>query len=277
MPELEITGDRLRTLNEESVGFYLGLDNDARQIAMIYGVGVAKVEKVVAQVRRREAQEKARLETLDRLTRMAMGGRPVPPAEMVDPRNPAELFAPSPEMSDWVRSAFLERGGPLYNAGHSHLRDAEIGFLWTNVLNARQMRPVAGQAEIPRGQGGKWSKARHDFQMRRWFGDVPDFLITLDAGYWIKTSDASACALADHELYHCAQAVDMWGEPRFDLEDRPVFCLKGHDVEEFVGVVERFGVGAAAAGVAGLVRAASRKPLIGAADIAGACGNCMKR
>ncbi|MQV21573.1 hypothetical protein GHK65_14775 [Sinorhizobium meliloti] len=60
-------------------------------------------------------------------------------------------------------------------------------------------------------------------QVKQWFGFVPDFIITLDAEY-CRASGA------------------------------PVFTIRGHNVEEFVGVVRRYG--ANAAGVRAIVDAA---------------------
>jgi hypothetical protein len=48
--------------------------------------------------------------------------------------------------------------------------------------------------------------------------------------------------------------------------------MRGHDVEEFVGVVARYG--AEATGVAAIVDAAKAGPTIGRASIAGVCGTC---
>ncbi|WFU46213.1 putative metallopeptidase [Sinorhizobium terangae] len=45
-------------------------------------------------------------------------------------------------------------------------------------------------------------------------------------------------ALVEHELYHAAQETDASGAPKFSRSTgRPVFVIRGQDVEEFVGVV----------------------------------------
>lgn len=51
--------------------------------------------------------------------------------------------------------------------------------------------------------------------------------------------------------------------------------MRGHDVEEFVGVVRRYG--ARAAGVQAMVDAASAGPQIAAVKIAQAYGTCRLR
>jgi hypothetical protein len=73
-------------------------------------------------------------------------------------------------------------------------------------------------------------------QIIGWFGDVPDFIITIDAEYAMSCSDAEFCALIEHELYHAAQETDPFGAPKFRKSTGlPVFTLRGHDIEEFIG------------------------------------------
>lgn len=199
--------------------------------------------------------------------------RPMPPIDMLEPV--PEIFAPSQDLREWVTATFIAEAGELANPDHAHLADAEIGFLWTNVDNARAMRVVAGQAELmPPMAMGKWQRARAMQQVTEWFGDLPDFLITIHAPIAATMDDASFCALVEHELYHCAQAVDRYGMPKFRDDGSPIFQIRGHDVEEFVGVVARYG--AEAAGVSAMVEAAARRPSVGVASIAGACGTCLR-
>lgn len=108
----------------------------------------------------------------------------------------------------------------------------------------------------------------------RWFGELPDFVITIQAHAAMQMDDASFCALVEHELYHCAQALNEYGEPRFRRDGRPIFSMRAHDVEEFVGIVERYGAGAASPNVALMAAAATRRPTVGLASIASACGTC---
>jgi hypothetical protein len=199
--------------------------------------------------------------------------RPMPMRDMLD--GFAAWFAPAHEVEAWARAAFIEDGAALENPDHAHLQAARIGFLWTNVENCKKGRTVIGTAEpgAPQGAMGKWSRARAELQVVEWFGAVPDFIITIDGVWWLQASDAEACALVEHELYHCAQAVDEFGVPKFNRQTgRPCFTLRGHDVEEFVGVVRRYG--AEATGVRALVDAVNAKPEIAAAAIAQCCGTC---
>lgn len=197
--------------------------------------------------------------------------RPYPPDDLIE--DVAERFMPAEDLGAWIETTFLDERSPLFNPDHAHLREAALGILWTNVDNAKAMRTVIGQAELmPPMAMGKWSRARACQQIEEWFGSMPDFLLTFSAPAAVTMDDASFCALVEHELYHCAQKRDQYGMPAFNKEGLPVFAIRGHDVEEFVGVVARYG--ASAAGVTGMVEAAQRAPTIGLASINGACGTC---
>jgi hypothetical protein len=202
--------------------------------------------------------------------------RPRPPQSLLS-IDSAAGFVPAPDLVQWISATFLEEGAALENPEHIHLRDATIGALWTSVGNSRRGRQVIGQCEIgkPTGTMGKWSRARAEQQITEWFGCIPDFILTFDAGYADSCSDARFMALVEHELYHAGQDTDEFGMPRFRKDSgMPAFCLKGHDIEEFVGVVRRYG--ADAAGVTAMIEAAKEGPTVAAAEIDFACGNCLK-
>lgn len=201
--------------------------------------------------------------------------RPRPPLALtVDPIG--QHFVPAPDLERWARRAFIEPFGPLTNADHAHLEHASIGMLWTNCANVRQMRTIVGTCELGKPfQGSRWTRARATQQIAEWFGEVPDFVLTFDALYADVAGDAEFCALVEHELYHAGQDRDEFGAPAFHKSGRPKLAIRGHDVEEFVGVVRRYGVGAAAGETMALVEAAKRGPQIARANIAQACGVCV--
>lgn len=200
--------------------------------------------------------------------------RPHPPADLVEITS-EPLFVAAPELVDWATATFIESGAPLYNEDHKHLNFATIGALWTNVANGRAGRRVVGQCEMGLPPINKWGRGRMERQMLDWFGEVPDFVLTFDAEYAAGCSDDEFCALVEHELYHAGQERDPFGAPKFRPSGLPAFALRGHDVEEFVGVVRRYG--AAAAGVQALVDAAKAGPEIAQVHIAQACGTCRLR
>ena len=169
--------------------------------------------------------------------------RPMPPMTLLESTG-ASQFVPAPEVEAWARAIFIEDGGALNNPEHAHLRSADIGMLWTNADNVRRGRTVLGQCETgqPSGPMGKWGKARAEQQIVEWFGAVPDFIITISAGFAASCSDATFCALIEHELLHAGQERDEFGAPRFSkMTGRPIFGMRSHDIEEFFSVAQRYG------------------------------------
>lgn len=184
-------------------------------------------------------------------------------------------FAPSEELEGWARTMFIADDAQLYNPEHSHLQFAIMGFLWTTYTNVTKGHRVIGMAERFNARCNKWKRARQEQQIKRWFGDVPDFIITIDAEAWKESTNPQRFALIEHELYHCAQYT-IQGIPQFnDQTGKPKFTIRGHDVEEFVGVVERYG--ADATGIQDMVKAANKGPEIAPAKIDGLCGTCDKK
>nr|WP_141728532.1 putative metallopeptidase [Devosia insulae] len=152
---------------------------------------------------------------------------------------------------------------------------ATLGALWTNVANGRSGKRIVGQCERGLPPAGKWMRGRIEMQLIGWFGAAPDFLLTFDAAYCSTCSDAEFMALVEHELYHAGQEHDEFGSPKFTKHGAPKFAMRGHDVEEFVGVVRRYGAGAAH--IQPLIDAANARPEIAKVDIARACGTCQLR
>lgn len=196
--------------------------------------------------------------------------RPLPPAGLM-------RFQPAEGVGQWVQGEVLSTDGRIHNPEHGHLIDADLEFLWAPAGFTKQMRTVIGQAEEVMIRAGGWQKQRQEQQLIDWFGRVPSFIITLDANYCARCSDADWCALVEHELYHVAHAKDEFGAPRFTKDGLPKLALRGHDVEEFVGVVRRYGIGDPGGAIGQLARAAQGAPEVSRSNIAGACGTCLLR
>lgn len=202
--------------------------------------------------------------------------RPEPP-ELVDEEMPAR-FVPDPDFARWIQDVFVSAAGPLANEDHAHLLDARIRVLWTNVILQRRQRSVIATAEIPQTIGDAWKRGRAEQQLKDWFEEALDFLLTFSGPECGRLDDRAFCAVVEHELYHCAQKVDAWGDPVFDRDTgRPVFAIQGHDSEEFVGVVRRYGVGATSHGTRALIAAAKLAPTVAAASLDLACGTCHRQ
>ncbi|ALP47903.1 hypothetical protein NDR77_24705 [Pseudomonas aeruginosa] len=194
----------------------------------------------------------------------------MPPAEMLE--SLWLILRPAIGVWDWVQREILADTGSIHNPEHAHLIDANIRVLWASSGFTKQGRYVLGQAEQVMFRAGGWQKARQEQQMREWFGEEPDFLITLAADYCSQCSDVEFCSLLEHELFHIAQKTDEFGAPKFSSDGMPSLYLRGHDVNEFVGVVRRYGASEA---VQEMIDAASKPPEVAKINIARACGTCL--
>lgn len=198
---------------------------------------------------------------------------PRPPIYLIDAMEPK--FVGAPELEEWVRENILLPGGPLENPDHVHLQQARLGFMWTNLENRRGGKRIIGQCRLMPPSGDKWSAGLNAATIAMMFDGLPDFLIILDGVAYEEMDDWQRCALIEHELFHCAQKRDEFGEPMFHKETgRPLWAMRGHDFEEFVGVVKRYG--ATSPELAAAVQAVNRGPEIAATTIARACGSCLR-
>lgn len=196
----------------------------------------------------------------------SIGARPYPPVDLW-------RYVPAEGVAEWVQAEILADDGRIHNPDHAHLIDADLVFLWAPGGFTKAMKTVIGQAEEVMIRAGGWQGGRQEQQFEDWFGRVPAFMITLDASYCAQCSDAEWCALVEHELYHVAQALDEFGAPKFGRDGKPKLKIRGHDVEEFVGVVKRYGP---SVDVKRLVDAANAGPELRMGNIAHACGTCLK-
>lgn len=223
----------------------------------------------------------------DKALKAAGRHRPAPPASVAERSwvndGTGDLFIPAPDVTAWIFATFLTPGGPLWNADHEHLELAQIGVLWTNIALSHQQRHIVATAEMPMTQGNAWKRGRAQQQLREWFPHFmngshaePDFLITLSAPDLVEAPDRAFCGVIEHELYHCGQ-LKIDGAPRFHKDGTPMYGILGHDSEEFVGVVRRYGLAASSPGTRALVDAAQRSPELGGDEIAFACGTCAGR
>lgn len=207
--------------------------------------------------------------------------RPFPPQDLIDKAEEDEAIrlAPAPDLMNWVITNFLTIGGPLHNPDHDHIaeliHDNEefLACVWASSACIAKKRMVLGQCEKVMFNQGGWKKARQEQQMRDWFGYVPVYLITIDASYCDQATDRDFCALIEHELYHIGVERDGDGEPLYsDMTGLPKHYLAGHDVEEFVGVVKRWG---ADESVKRLIEVTKQAPFVSDVNISKCCGTCL--
>lgn len=201
--------------------------------------------------------------------------RPLPSSAFVEEFAPYTRLIPADGVWQWVQANIIAESGHLHNPDHIHLADGDIGFLWAANAFSKKGRTVLGQAEEVMFRAGGWQKARMEQQMYEWFGHKPDYIITLAGDFCLQCSDIEFCALIEHELYHIAQEVDEFGAPKFYRDSGlPKLCMRGHDVEEFIGVVRRYG---ASSDVQELVDAANTPTEVAKINIARACGTCLMK
>ncbi|HHQ1838521.1 TPA: putative metallopeptidase [Acinetobacter baumannii] len=207
--------------------------------------------------------------------------RPFPPQELIDKADEEEAIrlAPAPDLMNWVIANFLTIGGPLHNPDHDHIAELIHGneqflaFAWASSACMVKKRMILGQCEKVMFNQGGWKKARQEQQMRDWFGYVPAYLITIDASYCDQATDRDFCALIEHELYHIGVERDEDGDPLIsEMTGLPKHYLAGHDVEEFVGVVKRWG---ADESVKRLIEVAKQAPFVSDVNISKCCGTCL--
>ena len=203
--------------------------------------------------------------------------RPFPPELLLEDYVGIDIFIPAPELDSWARRTFLDDDSPLFNEDHIHLTKATIGWLWTNMPNAKGGNIIAATAEMPFFRGSAWQKGRQLMQMDEWFGGTPNFLIIVHAPLAVEANDIQFTARIDHELYHCGHKKDEHGAPLFKADTGlPVFFLKGHDVEEHTGIMRRYGPRGCAGDTITFIQYSQYEPEIEEVDILGACGNCLK-
>jgi hypothetical protein len=125
--------------------------------------------------------------------------------------DPERTFEPAPQPR-----AIAE---VLIEAVHDHLQGAKIGYLFKEKMKTRA-RVVLGKA----------SKAGSKLE----FFDDLDFIIEFNWQEWRRLSPMQRIALVDHELCHFGLEEDAEGNRDWVLEP--------HDIEEFKGVVQRWGL-----------------------------------
>jgi hypothetical protein len=115
-----------------------------------------------------------------------------------------------------------------------------VRFIFRLEPKLKGGRRVLGACHMPRVNGEL--SGLFDWMLESTFGSAPDFLIILDADWWEDATPRERDILVFHEMYHIAIAVDEHGAQRFHRETgAPVWCIRGHDIEEFNAVVARYG------------------------------------
>lgn len=132
---------------------------------------------------------------------------------MVQPKDPKEWTDGTNFEYAYAPEAIATILIPVF---HSHLRPKRFAFLWKEEM-ARRGSTVLGKAATASGQV-------------KFFGEV-DYVLVFNWVAWGQLTPRQRVALVDHELLHCAVDPE---------NDKPK--LRGHDVEEFRDIIERWGL-----------------------------------
>lgn len=184
-------------------------------------------------------------------------------------------FRASLDWSAWIKETFCDPESEMFNEDHHHLAEADIGVLFAFMSNQKKGKRVIGRAQMGEVRGNdEWARALSAEQRYRWFGMIPDFIMTLDATWMDSASNLERCALIEHELFHMAHAVDRFKMPMFQASGKPKWAIAPHDIEEFAGVVRRYGTYSDE--LKELIHAASQPSEFDAVQIDGLCGTCKR-
>lgn len=207
--------------------------------------------------------------------------RPFPPQFM---RTYGRELVRALDVESLVALGFTRTDGVFFDPEHEHLTTATIGVIWSNARHMVKGEEKAGMMELlpdPDSEPRTWTEARkHDWLASVYGRPWPRFQMTLSGVWSWVYDDRSFLALVDHELCHAAVARDEGGAMKHRPgSSEPIWKTRGHDVEQFVGTVRRWG--APAAGAAELVAAAAAPPRFewvpGRAFAPIACANCAAR
>lgn len=106
----------------------------------------------------------------------------------------------------------------LVDKHHPPLKNARIGVLFRETGVMRNGKRNLGQA------------SKVTAKVQALLDEPLDFLIWVAADWWLdEATPQQRRALLDHELMHCAWSENGW-------------MIRGHDIEEFALIVERYGL-----------------------------------
>lgn len=141
---------------------------------------------------------------------------------------------PKEKLRIWEASEAKDLAEGLIPKYHEHLEQAKILYLFTNQERKKCDRVrLASAAKVSGLQKYLSSLHLSDDLDAPAVDHGADFVILIDGVIWERLTPAQRLALIDHELCHAG-----W----VDNEDGGRFFLRGHDLEEFVAVVERHGL-----------------------------------
>lgn len=122
---------------------------------------------------------------------------------------------------------------------HADLGDTRIEYVFRDKATMSAGKVVWGKARKISGLNAYLTALKVEYDDGQLvISDIANsedyFVIEIAENVWKLLNDAEREALVDHELSHCAIEVDD--------DDKVKLGIRGHTVEEFVGVIERHGL-----------------------------------
>jgi hypothetical protein len=130
----------------------------------------------------------------------------------------------------WIAPEVEEIAKSLIPKHHPHLASARIGYLFREKAARRKVTLDGSIERVTQGQAGRIGSRKYEVLCEK------DFVIEIAADEWQQASDAMRRYIVDHELSHCG------GEEDPEKGGEMVWFMIPHDIEEFIGVVERNGL-----------------------------------
>lgn len=141
---------------------------------------------------------------------------------------PAE-YRPAPEVAEIARQLITKV------TQHQELVNAPIVYLFRSEAAKSRGRIILGRARRITGLNAWLSHPELTPRPERSYSEPGEYFVIEIAGdRWGMLDDNQRIALVDHELSHCAVGYNDDGEMQL--------ALRHHDVEEFLGVLDRNGL-----------------------------------
>ncbi|MGV3617947.1 MAG: putative metallopeptidase [Fimbriimonas sp.] len=138
------------------------------------------------------------------------------------------VFTDAPEVLEIARGIAAEH--------HPHVLRHRLVCIFRSKAQRRLRREIWATATVIRGREAFLSTPKEELdRIRSEMGDewpLDYFLVTVALDVWETLEPSQRKALVDHELKHFVESDD----------DPPMPSLQGHDLEEFVDIVDRHGL-----------------------------------
>jgi hypothetical protein len=119
------------------------------------------------------------------------------------------------------------------------LGEARVAVFMRTERHIRGTKQTLGMMALPRWQGSLAPLAT--WMLEQVLGEMPHFIMVLDAEWWLEAPPRNREALVFHELKHAMHSVDKDGERRFTPDGLPAWAIREHDVTAFNAEVTRYG------------------------------------